>query len=265
MKVPRLDKMSRTARAVAGAVIGLLVAAALLLLRGTEPIEGLELQLVDVRTRHFVGQRAPDPRIVLVEIQDEDVVAVREKWSVDWPWDLSINAALFQVLADAGVEAVLVDVLHLDRGAGLDDLTDAQAEGLTDMQRNTIAGEIEGAQAYGAAMRAVGDVVLGFQLSGLMRYEAPARVKAAEARLGRDAPAPGWLVPSPTSPCRASPRARFGSASRTSIPISTACAAARSWRDAGGTGRSSPSRSPEHGSSTRRRWRRRWRRTGRSS
>ena len=77
----------------------------------------LELQLVDVRTRHFVDLREPDPRIVIMQIEESDIDWVRRTLGDPWPWPLTYNAHLVRVLDEAGAAALMVDILHLDRGA----------------------------------------------------------------------------------------------------------------------------------------------------
>ena len=53
--------------ALMGALIGLGTAAALYALRPTNAFTGLEWRIVDARTQAFMGQRKPDPDLVLAD------------------------------------------------------------------------------------------------------------------------------------------------------------------------------------------------------
>jgi adenylate cyclase len=176
---PRVD-LTTAQRLGLGAGVGLAVALLLLLARPLAVVERIELPLVDVRTRAFAGSRGPDPRIVLSEVLDADVAAVKRDLATAWPWPLDLNAEIFAFMARAGVRSVVVDVLHLDRGAGPDDVPGQRA--LTPEQEAEQLGEMGGAEAYAAAMKAIGDVTLAFELVDEPQYDAPARFEAAKGR-----------------------------------------------------------------------------------
>jgi len=99
-----------------GAGIGLLLAGVLSLLRGTAAFDGIELRLLDVRTKAYVGTRAPDPRIVLAVVEEHDLKAIHGASSYPWPWPLDVTAYAFQWMREAGAAAVVVDVFQFDRG-----------------------------------------------------------------------------------------------------------------------------------------------------
>ncbi len=180
---PRPLSLTPTTRTAVGAGVGLVVALLALLLRGTALGETLELRLVDVRTRAFANDRAADPSIVVCTIEDPDVVAVKRDLQQDWPWPLDVNAGLFRVFAKANVKAVLVDVLHLDRGQGADDYASSRA--LTEIEQQMLEMEADAAAAYGAALGTARGVV-ALELSPTPRYEVPARVAVAVGKLGAD-------------------------------------------------------------------------------
>lgn len=184
--VPRLSPRSSWRRALLGAAIGLALALLLGLLRGTDLFTSIELRLVDARTRHFASEREPDADIVIVQIEEADIAEVRRKLGVRWPWPLEYNAHLVRVIDEAGAKALMVDILHLDRGAGPDDVPDS--DNLPDAERQMREGEAYSAEEYGAALRDFGKAIVAFELSSRTVFDVPARRKAAEERLGTAAP-----------------------------------------------------------------------------
>jgi adenylate cyclase len=191
---PSLTPWGPVRRLGYGAALGLLVASGLWLLRGTTLLDTLELRLVDVRTRAFVGRRAADPRIVLCEVLEEDHERLTRSSVApgeDWPWPLWMHERLFRALAAAPVRATVVDLLFLDRGRSLEDLTLKPGE--EDEPWVAVdTGEAAEAPALAAAMKAAGAVVLGVELQPRPTSdEQPARVtKAVAALLGDPAFAP---------------------------------------------------------------------------
>ena len=101
-----------------GLGIGLVAIALLAVLRTSTWLDSLELRMVDARTRMFADAREPDERIVMMQVLEGDVEDVRRDLGMPWPWQLEINSALVRVLEEAGASVLVVDILHLDRGAG---------------------------------------------------------------------------------------------------------------------------------------------------
>jgi len=183
---PSLKPWGAGRRAGYGMALGLIVGLGLFALRATHGLETLELRLVDVRTRAFVGSRAPDPRIVLCVVNEED----HQRWTRNdlapretWPWPLFLHELAFRALAEAKPKVVLVDLLHLDRGQSADDVN-VPAEDREKPWFGALVGEAEQAVNLGATYGRVGNVVLGFQLEqNATDYEQEKRVAAARARL----------------------------------------------------------------------------------
>ncbi len=181
-RIPRLRVSSAVKRAVWGGAIGLGVALLLLLLRSTELFETLELQLVDMRTRHHASRRIPDRRIVIAQIEETDVAEIQRQLAVPWPWPLEFNAHMIAVISEAGGTAVMVDILHLDRGAGPDDAADPEALSPAARQQREL--EAEEAMTYADALEDFGKAAVAFELSNDPQYETPRRASAARSRLG---------------------------------------------------------------------------------
>lgn len=181
---PRLHDMSTPLRVSLGALIGVAVGVLLLALRPTRLFESLELRFIDARTQHYLAQRPPDKRIVLAEIQEDDVTRLKELGPMfDWPWSLDINAMAFKLMAEAGTVAVAVDVLHLDGGAFLDDLGMDVPEDERRIDGSYIR-ERDLANELRAAYEALGNVTLGFELTReWSEREVPSRIAAVDGRL----------------------------------------------------------------------------------
>lgn len=184
--VPSLNPWGPRRRAVFGAGIGALVAGLLWLLRGTSGVQGLELRLVDVRTRAFVGQRGPDPRIVLAVINDVAHEEVRQSnvgMGDRWPWSLELHAYAMRALAAAEVRAVAVDLFHLERGLAPED-TQQPPEVQAQPWFQTVVSEQASGDALREAYAALGNVALAYQLvPEATPNTSPARLEAAEGRL----------------------------------------------------------------------------------
>jgi adenylate cyclase len=179
---PRLDLPSRGRRALTGLVLGALVAGLCLAGRRTSLGQDLEHTCLDLRTRHFAGERAPDPRIVLMQVGEPDVDWVRCQLGIPWPWEQELDATIVAMLAEAGVMALVVDVLYFDGGAGPDDMVGCPEPGEAVLQRREF--EAMQAETLGSALSALGRVALAVELSASPLYEVPARVAAAEGRWG---------------------------------------------------------------------------------
>ncbi len=184
-RIPKLQALTLRGRLVFGAVLGLAAALGLSTVRSTDAFESLELRFVDLRTRHFADQRTPDPRIVVMQIEESDIARVNAAHGERWPWPLELNAHLVDVLREADAAALMNDMLHLDRGAGPDDLPGAET--LTDRQRAERFGEAESAKVLRSALTSFGRAAVAFELSATPQYELPTRKAAAATRLGNAA------------------------------------------------------------------------------
>src|SRR5262245_35199331 len=182
MPAPRPLDLSRGKRVALGAAVGLAVGLLLFALRSTTLAESLEARLVDVRTRSFVGQRDPDPRIVLCTIEDDDVADVMRGLGQRWPWPLDYNAKIFRVFDAVKVSAIALDVLHLDYGGGSDDAAISSAA-LTPIVMGILDGEAGDAAGFGEVMKATKRVALGFELNDAPKYETPKRAAIASDHL----------------------------------------------------------------------------------
>jgi adenylate cyclase len=106
-----------------------------------------------------------------------------------------VNALLVDTMAKAGARAIVVDILHLDRGAGPEDAPpEASADGSADgsaedgddaheRRQTRLALEQMMAESYREALRSSARSIVGFELSAAARYDLPARRTAAEAAL----------------------------------------------------------------------------------
>ncbi|MFM8385409.1 MAG: CHASE2 domain-containing protein [Planctomycetia bacterium] len=185
--IPRLSAWGPARRLAYGALLGLCVALLLGLARGSQALEALELRFVDVRTRTFVGTRAADPRIVLCVVHDEDHLRLRRSDVAPleaWPWGLHLHRHAFRALAHARPRVVLVDLLHVDRGASREDVTLPEGTPADTPWVQLLVAEADEARELAAAYAQAGPVVLGFQLDGAPgEYEQAARARSARARL----------------------------------------------------------------------------------
>ncbi|MCC7136910.1 MAG: adenylate/guanylate cyclase domain-containing protein [Planctomycetes bacterium] len=175
-RLPRLSTTTPRARLVAGTLIGLAVGSALAAARHTVAVEGLELRLLDARTKTYMGSRRPDPDIVLAVVQNEDIAALRDGAGEQFPWSLETTSFAFQWLRAAGVKAVAVDVYQFDRGKGRDEkglpqkAPEGDDEATRDLRARIEAAEYDEkeaeklAAAYGGA---TGPVVLACELTSV--------------------------------------------------------------------------------------------------
>jgi adenylate cyclase len=182
-RIPRLTPTLPSVRVLVAMGIGLGMGLLLLGLREGGFVGHLERRLVDVRTEANMGSREPDPRIVMAVLKDQDLAAFKGDAHI-WPWTLELNAYAFQWMAACGVRAVLVDVLHLDRGSGPDELdpaspvSQAQAVGWA-AEADTLAGAFSKARS----------VVLAYTLASptdrQSKWETAARLPEFEKHLTR--------------------------------------------------------------------------------
>jgi adenylate cyclase len=162
--------------------VGLGVAALLWALRGRDWVERVEEQLLDVRTRTYTGTRPPDERIVVAQIEDSDVHYALGAFGQRWPWPLDLDAGLLDVLHDAGARALMLDELHLDHGAGPDELPPGSKPSAVEVAIRD--NEATAADAYAKALSDVGRVAAAFQLDDAPVWDVPVRRKPAAARFG---------------------------------------------------------------------------------
>lgn len=185
-QVPRLGSTAVGRRALMGALVGVVVAVLLSVLRGTAPFERVEWAWLDARTRTFVGQRAPDPRIVLAEVQEQDVEEFQRRFGVPWPWTEEILEPLPTALEALGARGLLIDVMYLDRGR--DDGEYAE----DDPMRQVAAAQRDLIGPFAGRLQAFGRVGAACVVTRAPAYVWPARQAAAAARflpvVGSDAP-----------------------------------------------------------------------------
>jgi adenylate cyclase len=172
-----------------GVLLGCLLAGLGVLARGSTVVEKLELALLDLRIRPASGDHAPSAGIVIMQVTDADLEAVERDLQVRWPWPLEVNASLARTLREAGARALLVDVYHLDRGAGPDDLVGRTLT--TREQEEELEIEAGMAEDYAAELQKLGPVALAFELTDVATYASPPRVKAGRERLA----VPGLVAP----------------------------------------------------------------------
>ncbi len=172
-RAPRRWSLEGRARLLVGLGLGLLVGGLLAVARGTRALQALEGPFLDLRTRWAAGARPPDPRIVLAQVQEDDVRAVRSGMGTRWPWPLTTNQAIVGLLGAAGARALLVDVFHADAGAGPDDLV--LAEGVPPLAYRALEEEADLAGGYAQALRALPASVGVVILTPAPQYDVPAR------------------------------------------------------------------------------------------
>ena len=162
-RIPRLSVTTVRAKVVIGLLIGLLCAFVASVLRTTHAIDGMELRVVDARTKAFLGTRPADPRIVLAVVDEPDIAALKAH-EMDWPWDLPTTAYAFDWMAEAGAAAVMVDVLQFDRGTGPEEVDAESGRDLALIETRLL--ETPPIMEAYAKLRAKGAIVLGMELAG---------------------------------------------------------------------------------------------------
>ncbi|MCA9315511.1 MAG: adenylate/guanylate cyclase domain-containing protein [Planctomycetes bacterium] len=173
-QVPRLESTSTARRALSGVLLGLGVTLLLSLLRGSSGFERVEGSFLDARTRMFVGQRAPDPRIVLAVVDEIEVREMQERTGSGWPWTEDYLQLLPQALEGFGARGLLIDVVYLDRGQDDEEVATARRE-VAAAQRAQVAGYADALRSFGRAGAAV-------LLARTPTWTHPPRVAAATER-----------------------------------------------------------------------------------
>ncbi len=124
----------------------------------------------------------------------------------------------------AGVAAVMVDVLQLDRGAGPDDVPAVGELPADVLEKRTI--EAGKAEELAGAWTRIGAVAAGFEARGDAGMEIPGRIAVAEQRLAHAGAGPLPRArsrgPGRTSRCDGWPRRPRCSGSRTAWRTRTA-------------------------------------------
>jgi adenylate cyclase len=98
-------------RRLAGFALAVLVLAALEIfeLRWLAPLEN---RLLDAFVRSHAARLAPDPDIVIVDIDDPSLARMGEKQEIGrWPWPRAVHAELLEGIAAQSPRAVVFDVL----------------------------------------------------------------------------------------------------------------------------------------------------------
>ena len=196
-KTPPMNAMSRTKRALLGALLGLAVGALLLGLRGTGFVARGEEALVDSRTRMFAEDRAPDPRIVLAIVDDNEAARMSQAWQIDtWPWNQDVQAAAIDFLTRAKAQALVLDFVYVDRGKDLDE----RGADMSEVNEANAQTQLDQARVYGEALGRFGKGIVGMSLDDAPDWDTPQR----RALL------PGRTLPADTRLAQATPLDRDG-------------------------------------------------------
>jgi len=98
---------------VSRALLALALVAALLGFLGSRILQPLENRLLDAFVRAHAARLAPDPQIVLVDI-DEKSLAAMEPLAGRWPWPRVVHAELIEGLAAQKPRAIVFDILFTE-------------------------------------------------------------------------------------------------------------------------------------------------------
>lgn len=167
--------------------LGLLAAAVAVGFSRTSPGRAVERGILDRHLQRASAEGADG--VVLVQIRDADVDWLRTANSIAWPWPLDVNVALVDGVRLGGAAALVVDILHLDNGAGPEDIRAGSLDALSPEERETRMGALQLAQMeadpYRDALAALGgrSVVAMELASSDNGYESPARKSAVVAKL----------------------------------------------------------------------------------
>jgi adenylate cyclase len=74
----------------------------------------VEHPLQDALVRHYSAGRAPDPDVVVVDVDEQSLAAAQHDLSVGWPWPRSLYAQLLEGLLKQGPKAVVFDIYFVD-------------------------------------------------------------------------------------------------------------------------------------------------------
>ena len=182
-----LEEASPGHRLKLGLGLGLLAAVLAVGFSRTGPGRAVERGILDGHLQRASAEGAD--RVVLCQIRDADVDWLRTANAIAWPWPLDVNVALVEGVRLGGASALVVDILHLDNGAGPEDVRAGSLDALSPEDRETRLRTLElaqmGADPYRDALAALGrrSVVAIELASSDDGYDSPARRSAVVAKL----------------------------------------------------------------------------------
>ena len=92
------------------ALLALAVLAAFGVTRFVPVFDGLDNRLLDGFVRHQAAKLAPDPQIVIVDVDEKSLEKMQED-AGRWPWPRAIYATLIEGLAAQKPRAVVFDIM----------------------------------------------------------------------------------------------------------------------------------------------------------
>ena len=104
---------------VFGLVIGALVSSIIALLYLLGAFQVYEWKTRDLRQIHFAPKRVESPDILILDIDEQSIQALRSQ--VSWPWPRQIHSLIVGYLRAAGARAVVFDVMFIDEAPSMID------------------------------------------------------------------------------------------------------------------------------------------------
>ena len=89
----------------------LLIAGDFFLLHGLDVVEH---PLQDALVRAHTASRAPDPDVVVIDVDEQSLAAAQQHLGAGWPWPRSLYADLLQGLYKQDPEAIVFDIYFVD-------------------------------------------------------------------------------------------------------------------------------------------------------
>jgi adenylate cyclase len=77
-------------------------------------LDAVEYPLQDALVRHYSAQRAPDPDVVVVDVDEKSLAAAQQNLGAGWPWPRSLYAQLLEGLLKQDPKAVVFDIYFVD-------------------------------------------------------------------------------------------------------------------------------------------------------
>lgn len=77
-------------------------------------VDSLEHPVQDALVRAYSAGRAPDPDVVVVDVDEKSLAAVQKDLGAGWPWPRSLYADLLQGLYKQGPKALVFDIYFVD-------------------------------------------------------------------------------------------------------------------------------------------------------